>query len=79
MEKRTQNEGTRKAVNEYRAIVPTWRAPIVTGTVTRNGMLFYKGRNGKLYIPHLYDAMFKTVKGIILDKLPNGASPIIGN
>lgn len=69
------NNGTRKAVNDYHACVPTWRAPEIKGTVLKNGATFYKGANGKLYIPRLYDAMFKTVRGVVMDKLYKGVNP----
>jgi hypothetical protein len=69
------NNGTKKAVNDYHAIVPTWRAPIITGTVRRHGEIFYRDANGRLYIPHIYDAMFKAAKGIIMGKHYKGVNP----
>jgi len=75
MKEVTQDDGKQKAVNEYHAIVPTWRAPVIKGTVCKNGTTFYKGANGKLYVPHLYDAMFKTVRGVVMDKLYKGVNP----
>ena len=77
MEQVMQNDGTLKAVSKYRAIVPTWRAPVITGLVSRQGEIFYKGANGKLYVPKLYDAMFKTVRGLVLGKYYKGINPVI--
>jgi hypothetical protein len=69
------NNGTRKAVSDFHACVPTWRAPHIKGTVCKNGTMFYKGTNGKLYVPHLYDAMFKAIKGTVMDKSYKGVNP----
>jgi len=75
MDKITCNEGTRKMVNEFRAIVPTWRAPFIKSVVVKDGTVFYKGTNGKLYVKQLYDAMFKTVRGVVMDKTYKGVNP----
>lgn len=47
--------------------------PKVGKKVSIDGIFYYKGKNGKLYICELFDKMFKTVKSKILPKKVNKA------
>ena len=60
----TQSHGGTKASKEWKADRKSIIEPKVK-TVKRNGTVYYQDKQGKLYIPELFDKFFRVVKGKI--------------
>ena len=70
-------KGERTTDMDYHANVPAIYAPRITGTKTVQGETFYTDKEGKLYRPHLYDAMFRVSRGIVRHYTYKGLNPCV--
>lgn len=59
----------------YHASVPTIKEPRIKGSRIVDGEKFYVDTNGKLYRPHLFDAMFKVKRGAVHHYSYKGENP----
>lgn len=70
-----QVKGIRVTATGYHASVPALYKPRIKGIKTIEGERFYVDTDGKLYKPHLFDAMFKTVRGKVQHYTYKGENP----
>lgn len=68
-------KGIRVTETGYHASVPTIREPRIKGCRIIDGEKFYVDADGKLYRPHLFDAMFKIKRGAIRHYSYKGENP----
>jgi len=68
-------KGIRVTATGYHASVPVLHKPLIKGIKTIEGEKFYVDADGKLYKPHLFDAMFKTVRGKVHHHAYKGENP----
>jgi len=68
-------KGLRVTDTSFHASVPSLLKPRIKGTRTVDGEKFYVDADGKLYKPHLFDAMFKTTGGVVRHYTYKGENP----
>jgi len=68
-------KGIRVTEHGFHASVPALYQPRIKGTAIVSGEKFYVDNNGKLYRPHLFDAMFKTGRGEVRHYTYKGENP----
>lgn len=60
--------GIGRGANDWHADKPMLTKPKIIGSKEIEGVQYYVGTKGRLYIPHLFDAMFKTIPGRVLKR-----------
>lgn len=75
MHKTKHKPGGRTGVTEYHANRPILLQPVIARESTIDGVLFYHGKDGKLFVAELFDNMFKTSRTEIFGQHYKGSNP----
>lgn len=75
MHKTKHKPGGRTGVTEYHAYRPVLLQPDIAKQRTIDGVLFYYGKDGKVFVAELFDRMFKTSKTEIFSQHYKGTNP----